>query len=251
MQCVILAGGRGTRIAPVAPDLPKALIPVGTEPFAHHQLSLLARSGVRQVVYCIGYRGEAIREFVGTGQRWGLEVLYVDEGEALRGTAGALRLALDAGVLAPSFLVLYGDSYLRIDYAAVWAAFERCGRAALLTVFRNEQRWDASNVLFEAGQVVLYDKRRRDPRAGEMVHVDYGLGVLQRATIERYVPPGEVADLADLYHRLSVEGELAGFEATERFYEIGSPAGLEDLRRHLAAEAPGSAKTGVVVPGSN
>ncbi len=238
MQCVILAGGLGTRIAPIAPEVPKALVPVAGEPFAHHQLALLARSGVREVVYCIGHRGEAIQRFVGGGERWGLQVRYVDEGETLRGTAGALRLALDAGALSHSFLVLYGDSYLRIDYQAVRAAFERCGKAALLTVFRNEDRWDLSNVLFEAGRVVLYDKRRRDPRAKQMSYVDYGLGALWRATVDRYVPAGQVVDLADVYHRLSIESELAGYEATERFYEIGSPGGLEDLRRHLGALRP-------------
>jgi MurNAc alpha-1-phosphate uridylyltransferase len=235
VQCVILAGGLGTRIATVAPDLPKALIPIAGQPFAHHQLTLLARAGVRQVVYCIGHRGDAIRRFVGTGEAWGLEVTYVDEGDNLLGTGGALRLAFDEGVLAPAFLVLYGDSYLPIDYAAVWSAFEESAKTALLTVFRNEQRWDRSNVLFENDQIVLYDKSRRDPRSARMVHIDYGLGVLQRDTIERYVPPGRIVDLADVYHRLSVAGELAGMEVAERFYEIGSPEGLADLQDYLVA----------------
>jgi NDP-sugar pyrophosphorylase family protein len=236
MECVILAGGLGTRMASVAPAGPKALIPAAGEPFAHHQLALLAGRGVRRVVYCIGHRGEMIRSFVGGGERWGVEVRYVDEGEALRGTAGALRLALDAGALAETFLVLYGDSYLPIDYRAVWTAFERCGHAGLMTVYRNEQRWDASNVLFEHGQVTLYDKRRRDPRAREMVYIDYGLSVLRRSTVARYVPPAGAADLADVFHRMSVEGELAGFEVAERFYEIGSPAGLRDFETYLASQ---------------
>jgi NDP-sugar pyrophosphorylase family protein len=235
VQCVILAGGLGTRVAGVAPEVPKALIPVAGQPFAHHQLTLLARKGVRRVVYCIGHRGEAIRRFLGTGERWGLEVSYVDEHETLRGTGGALRLALDSGALSPSFFVLYGDSYLPIDYTAVWQAFERCGKPALLTVFRNEQRWDTSNVLFEEGRVVLYDKHRRDARAPDMAYIDYGLCALQRSTIEKTVAAGQVVDLADVYHRLSLAGELAGFEVKQRFYEVGSPAGLEDFRRYLGA----------------
>ncbi len=226
MQCVILAGGLGTRIAKVAAGVPKALIPIAGEPFAHHQLSLLARSGVTQVVYCIGHLGRAIRGYVGSGERWGLEVCYVDEGDRLRGTGGALRLALDGGALAPVFFVLYGDSYLPIDYRAVWAAFERSGKPALMTVFRNEERWDKSNVVFENGQVVVYDKRRRAPN---MAYIDYGLSVLTRGVVEKHA----AADLADLYHQLSVSGELAGHEVNERFYEIGSPAGLDDLRRYL------------------
>jgi NDP-sugar pyrophosphorylase family protein len=234
MQCVILAGGLGTRIASVAPALPKALIPVGGEPFAHHQLSLLATNGIREVVYCIGHHGDAIRAYVGSGSRWSLRVSYVDEGRNLRGTAGALRLASEAGMLRPAFFVLYGDSYLPIDYRAVWGAFEQAtGMAGLMTVFRNDQKWDASNVLFDGQRVLLYDKGRKDPRAAKMVYIDYGLTALRREVVEREVPPGGIADLAEMYHRLSVTGLLAGYEVRERFYEIGSPAGLQELRKRL------------------
>src|SRR5215469_7624199 len=147
VQVAILAGGLGTRVAALAPSVPKALIPVAGEPFAAHQLSLLSRGGIRRVVYCIGHRGDAIRDFVGQGDRWGLEVSYVEDGDTLLGTAGALRRALDAGALDPAFFVLYGDSYLPIDYQAAWDAFVQAGTPALLTVFRNEGRWDTSNVL--------------------------------------------------------------------------------------------------------
>jgi NDP-sugar pyrophosphorylase family protein len=230
---VILAGGLGTRVAALAPSLPKALIPVAGEPFAAHQLSLLARAGVRRVVYCIGHRGDAIRSFVGHGERWGLEVTYVEDGETLLGTAGALRRALDAGILDPAFFVLYGDSYLPIDYRAVWDAYVAARRPALLTVFRNEGRWDTSNVFLERDRVVLYDKRREDPRSVGMVHIDYGLSVLTREVLERLVPSGARVDLADVYKTLSLEGQLAGHEVRQRFYEAGSPSGLQDLETYL------------------
>ena len=235
MQCLILAGGMGTRVAAIAPSVPKALIPVAGEPFAAHQLSLLARAGIRRVVYCIGHRGDEIRSFVGSGERWGLEIRYVEDGETLMGTGGALRRALDAGVLAPAFFVLYGDSYLPIDYRSVWEAFTAARTPALLTVFRNEGRWDTSNVLFENGRVLLYDKRREDPRSVGMVHIDYGLSVLTREVLERLVPPGARVDLADVYRTLSLEGQLAGHEVQRRFYEAGSPSGLRDLEAYLRA----------------
>jgi NDP-sugar pyrophosphorylase family protein len=235
MQCVILAGGLGTRISAIASSVPKALVPVAGQPFAHHQLTLLVNGGVRRVVYCVGHKGEAIRRFVGSGERWGLEVRYVDEGALLRGTAGALRLALDEGALEPGFFVLYGDSYLPIDYRAVWAAFELTNeKAGLMTVFRNERQWDTSNVLYQGGEVILYDKRRADPRAAEMVYIDYGLSALRRATIERMIAPGQVSDLGDLWHRLSVAGQLAGYEVKQRFYEVGSPTGLKALEQYLS-----------------
>jgi N-acetyl-alpha-D-muramate 1-phosphate uridylyltransferase len=237
VQCVILAGGLGTRVAAVAPSVPKALIPVAGEPFAAHQLALLSRAGIRRVVYCIGHRGEAIRTFVDSGERWGLEVSYVEDGETLLGTGGALRHALDTRMLDPAFFVLYGDSYLPIDYRTVWEAFLASGKPALLTVFRNEGRWDTSNVLYEDGQVVLYDKQREDPRSAGMVHIDYGLSVLSREVLDRLVSPGARIDLADVYKTLSLGGQLAGHEVHQRFYEAGSPSGLQELETCLGAAA--------------
>jgi NDP-sugar pyrophosphorylase family protein len=218
---------------PFTDEIPKTLVPVAGLPFAHRQLQLLADEGVSEVVMSIGYRGEMVRSSIGDGSAFGLQVRYVDEGDKLRGTAGALRLCLDSGVLAEAFMVLYGDSYLPIALAPVEAAFLGSGRAALMTVMRNQGRWDRSNVIFEDGQLRLYDKRQTDPR---MQHIDYGLTVLSRALVER-VPAGAVADLADLYHQLSVAGELAGYEVVQRFYEIGSPEGLRDLEAFLLENA--------------
>ena len=229
MQCAILAGGLGERLRPITETIPKALVPVAGEPFAHHQLRLLAAGGVRDVVYCIGHHGDLIREAIGDGSRFGLAVDYVDEGRKLRGTAGALRLALDEGALDEAFAVLYGDSYLPIELAPVWRAFDEAGLPALMTVLHNEDRWDRSNARFESGRVALYEKGGAG--AG---FIDYGLSVLERRIVAERVPAATVADLADLYHELSVEGSLAGYEVHERFYEVGSPAGLAELERHLA-----------------
>ena len=235
IPCVILAGGLGTRMQAVSGPVPKALIPVAGQPFAHHQLTWLAGQGVPSVVLCIGYKGEAIREYVGDGARWGLSVAYVDEGPDLRGTGGALRLALDQGALPETFLVLYGDSYLPLVLAPVVEAFERSSCPALMTVFRNEGRWERSNARYEDGRVLLYDKACPDPAGAGLDFVDYGLSVLRRDAVAELVPPGAVTDLAEVLHRLSVEGRLAGHEVRERFFEVGSPGGLRDLEDHLAA----------------
>lgn len=216
----------------VAPDLPKALVPVLGEPFAFHQLRLLASQGVSEVVYVVGHRGEQLRDAVGAGRAFGLDVSYVDEGDQLHGTGGALRVALDEGALPPQFGVLYGDSYLPVELAPVWEAFAASGRPALMTVHRNEDRWDRSNAVLEGGLVVLYDKRP-ESRDERMKWIDYGFCVLRREVVEE-IAAGQVVDLADVYRRLSARGELAGHEVTERFYEAGSPQGLADLERHLA-----------------
>lgn len=216
----------------VAPGVPKALVPVLGEPFAFHQLRLLASQGVRDVVYVVGYRAAQIRDAVGDGRDLGLDVSYVDEGDELHGTGGALRVAHDRGALAEVFGVLYGDSYLPTELAPIWAAFAASGRPALMTVHRNEDRWDRSNAVLEDGLVVVYDKRpeARDPRMG---WIDYGFSVLRRGVVDD-IPAGATVDLAEIYGMLSARGDLAGHEVSERFYEVGSPDGVADLERHLA-----------------
>ncbi len=237
MQCVILAGGLGTRMAHLSGELPKTLIPVDGVPFAAHQLRRLALNGVTSVVYSIGHRGDLIRDFVGDGSAWGVQVEYLEDGPRLLGTAGALRKGLAEGMVSSPFLLLYGDSYLTADYGQAIRAFEQAGLPALMTVYRNEGRWEPSNVIYESGLVHLYDKRP-ESRTAAMRHIEYGLSVLTSAALHEEVLPEQPADLADVSHILSLKGRLAGHEVDERFYEIGSPGGLEDLERYLRAQRP-------------
>jgi NDP-sugar pyrophosphorylase family protein len=229
MQCVVLAGGLGTRMGAWTERMPKALIPVGGRPFAELQMQWLASQGVTDVVYSIGYRGDMLRDALGDGSRWGLPIRYVDEGDDLRGTGGALRLAADHNALDDAFLVLYGDSFLPVDFTDVFTAFVTSSQPALMTVFRNDGQWDRSNASYAEGRV-RYDKRRPSP---DMHYIDYGLSALIRDVIDERVPSGAVFDLADLFHVLSLEDLLAGYEVRERFYEIGSPEGLRQLEQYL------------------
>jgi N-acetyl-alpha-D-muramate 1-phosphate uridylyltransferase len=245
MQCVILAGGLGMRMRPATETMPKALLPVAGEPFAAHQLRLLRRGGVTDVVYCIAHLGEQVRAFVGDGGQFGLNVTYVDEGEQLMGTAGALRLASDAGVLHDHFLVVYGDSYLPIDLRPVEATFARLAQPALMTVFHNRGQWVPSNVIFDGRSVVRYDKRA----ATGMEWVDYGLSVLDADLVTK-IPAGDPVDLADVFRQLSAAGRLAGLEVDERFYEVGSPSGLQELEAVLELESVRSSEAPLHAPGS-
>ncbi len=239
MQCLVLAGGLGTRMRPLTETIPKALIPVAGRPFADYQLEWLASEGVTDVVFSVGYLGDHIERHVGDGHRFGLRVRYVDEGPTLRGTAGAIRLAVEAGALEDHFFVLYGDAYLRVDLRAVHRRFQASGLPVLMTVFRNDGRWADSNVIYEDDRVLLYDKFAADRRG--MHHVDYGVLMMSRSVIEDAMPPGGTGDLATILGDLSRLGLVGGFEATERFYEIGSPEGVEDLERHLTGRRAGSA----------
>ena len=232
MQCVILAGGLGTRISVVANNLPKALIPIGGRPFALHQLEWLRGQGVSKVLYCIGHMGNVIRTAIGDGASSGLRVCYSDEKDQLRGTGGALRMAYDGGLLDDGFLVLYADSYLPIQIPPLWLASNQ-GREPTMVVIRNEGRWDRSNVDFSGGKVRLYKKGAPDPAAMGMHFIDYGLSVLTASVVADLIPSDIRFDLADLYSRLSEDNTLLGHEVHERFYEIGSPAGLADLKAKL------------------
>ncbi|HWP07911.1 MAG TPA: sugar phosphate nucleotidyltransferase [Polyangiaceae bacterium] len=235
MQCVILAGGLGTRMRPRTETVPKSLLEVAGRPFVDHQLAWLAAHGVSSVVLSIGHLGERIEAHVGDGARYGIPVRTVSEGDTLRGTAGALRLALERGALEADFLLVYGDSYLPVDFGAVARAFRASTLPALMTVFENEGRWDTSNVVFDEakGRIVVYDKQQKLRPRKDFRYIDYGLSAFRRSVIERDVPAGVRYDLADVMRELSVRGELLGLRMTERFYEIGSPQGLQDLERLL------------------
>jgi len=222
----ILAGGLATRMRPVTERIPKSLIEVAGRPFIEHQLALLRREGIKRVVLCVGFLGEMIQESVGDGARFDLDISYSYDGEQLLGTGGALRRAL--AMLGEHFFVLYGDSYLDIGYASVQSAYRQSGLPALMTVFRNEGRWDASNVLFDGKRIIDYDKQRPTK---DMKFIDYGLGVLNGAVLQ--AAKDEAFDLSKVYTTLAREGRPAGYEATRRFYEIGTPSGLAEADDHL------------------
>jgi NDP-sugar pyrophosphorylase family protein len=230
----ILAGGLGTRLGPVAERVPKALVEVAGRPFIAHQLAALREAGIRRVVLCLGHLGEQVEAYVGDGTAHGLAVRYSHDGPTLLGTGGALRRA--AGLLGEVFWVLYGDAYLEIDFSAVSAELERRGGLGIMLLLRNENRWDRSNVLFRDGRLVRYDKGRPTP---DMRHIDYGAALLRRAALAR-IAPDRPCDLADVYRELVEEGLLSGYEATRRFYEIGSPAGLTETQRYLEGRATAS-----------
>ncbi|MEK7407469.1 MAG: nucleotidyltransferase family protein [Acidobacteriota bacterium] len=238
LPAAILAGGLATRLRPLTASRPKALLEVNGEPFIAHQLRLLRASGIERVVLCLGYLGEMVREFVGDGGGFGLRAEYSFDGPVLRGTAGAIAKALP--LLGEAFFVLYGDSYLPCNYRAVEAAFLACGKQGLMTVFRNEGRWDASNVEFAGGALLAYDKKNRTSR---MQHIDYGLGVFRKSAFAA-LAEGASHNLAALYQDLLARGQLAGLEVPERFYEIGSAAGLQELSEFLARQPGGRQESG-------
>lgn len=224
----ILAGGTATRLGDVARQVPKALIDVSGQPFIARQLTLLRARGFRRAVLCVGHLGHMIEAVVGDGHAFDLHVDYSYDGETLMGTGGALRRAV--ALLGDVFWVVYGDSYLDIDYALIQAVFDQAGAPALMTVVRNDNRWDRSNVEFADGVLRRYDKRHPTPA---MHHIDFGASILSGPVLAR-IPDDAASDLSALYTALVEDHAMIGYEVTERFYEIGSHAGLDDTRHYFS-----------------
>jgi len=223
----ILAGGLATRLRPVTEKIPKSLVPVAGKPFLAHQLELLRSHGIRRAVLCVGYLGEMIQRDFGDGKNFGVNLDYSFDGDKLLGTGGAIKRALP--LLGEECFVLYGDSYLPVDYALIADFFHRSGKAGLMTVYRNEGKFDTSNVVFADGEIKIYDKKAKLP---EMRHIDYGLSLFKAGAFDSY-PADQPFDLAEVMGKLVQEKQLAGFEVLERFYEIGSPTGLAELETIL------------------
>ena len=232
MQVVIIAGGLGTRLKAVAPNTPKALVPVAGRPFIDHQFDLLKKHGLADVLMCVGYFADQIEKYVGDGARFGMRVKYSFEDPArLLGTGGALINALPQ--LQDSFFTLYGDSYLPTDYRAVARAFENGRWKALMSVYRNEGKWDKSNVRVDGDRVAFYSKAAKP---GEADCIDYGLSAYRKSVIQAYREVTLPLDLARVQEDLVVRGEMGAFVVSERFYEIGKPEGLAELDRLLAGQ---------------
>jgi MurNAc alpha-1-phosphate uridylyltransferase len=227
LSVAILAGGLATRLLPLTKTSPKALIDVCGVPFIDWQLRLLAENGVEKVVFCVGHLSSMIQDFVGDGSNYGLTVAYSVDGDIPLGTGGAIKKAVP--ILGDDFMVLYGDSYLPTDYVAVQARFYELGKPALMTVYRNDDNFDTSNVAFHDNEIMLYSK---NSQSSKFTHIDYGLSVFNR-TVFSTLPSGQPADLSEICSKLSTEQNLAGFEVFERFYEIGSHQGLKDFKEYI------------------
>jgi MurNAc alpha-1-phosphate uridylyltransferase len=223
LPVAILAGGLATRLRPITETIPKSMIEICGKPFAHWQAKQLAKGGVKEIVYCLGYKSELIEEYLGDGSQYGLRISYSHDGPRPLGTGGAIVKALPK--LGEKFMILYGDSYLPIAYSKVNEKFDGCLKPALMTVFANNGRFDSSNVEFKDGVLIQYKKGIASP---EMTHIDYGLSCVNRSVFFSHIQSSPL-DLAQVFTDLVNQNLVAGYEADERFYEIGSRQGILDF----------------------
>lgn len=229
---VLLAGGMATRLRPVTETIPKSMLEVAGKPFIDHQLKLIKSNNITDVVICVSFLGEVIKEYAGNGSRYGLKIDYSFDGDTLLGTGGTIKQAL--GKLPDTFFVMYGDSYLTADFRKISNYFLSDNKLGLMTVLRNEGRWDKSNIEFDNGKIISYDKKSNDDK---LKYIDYGLGILTKKAFENFNDE-KVFDLETVYNKLLKKNELLGFEVNERFYEIGSFKGLEETGNFLSQNNP-------------
>ncbi|MEO8666350.1 MAG: sugar phosphate nucleotidyltransferase [Ignavibacteria bacterium] len=227
---VLLAGGMATRLRPVTEKIPKSMLEVAGKPFILHQLDLLKKNNISKVIICASYLGEFIKEYLRKNHFHDLEIKYSFDGDRLLGTGGAVKKALS--LLEDNFFVMYGDSYLNTDFQKINEYFFSNNKSGLMTVYRNEGKYDKSNIIFEDHQILSYDKNNFDDK---MKYIDYGLGILTKKSFIDFADKNEF-DLEEVYKNLLKKNELLGFEVKERFYEIGSFEGLEETNKFLSKE---------------
>ena len=224
---VIIAGGKATRLRPITDNSPKSLLRVAGKPFISHQLTLLHKNGIKNVVICSGYLSHLIEDFVGDGSQYGLSVKFSNDGEKLLGTGGAVKKALS--LLDEEFFVLYGDSYPTVNFKFVFDHFVKSPGMGLMTVFKNRNAYDSSNIVFKDKQIITYDKKNKTE---DMEFIDYGLGILRKSSFDG-MASREAFDLAELYQDIIQKKQMSSYEVLERFYEVGSLDGLADTERYI------------------
>jgi NDP-sugar pyrophosphorylase family protein len=227
MKVAILAGGFGTRLGKLTNNTPKSMIKIKDKPFIEWQLNLLSKKGVKEVVLCTSHHSQAIKDFVKDGTRFHIDVKYSDDGPKQLGTGGAVKNALE--LLGDSFMVIYGDSYLNINYSEVEKAFKQSNYPALMTIYKNQGNFDLSNVLYNSSVIKKYSKTNMND---EFQYIDFGLNLFKKEVFDD-LSSGSYLDLADLCEKLAESGKLAGFEVKKRFYEVGSEEGISDFSKYI------------------
>jgi N-acetyl-alpha-D-muramate 1-phosphate uridylyltransferase len=227
-QAVILAGGFAKRLGLITEQIPKALVKINDIPFVDWQLSLLARKGIKKVIFCVSHKSEMIESHIGDGSRFNLEVKYSKDGITQLGTGGAIRKSIP--LLDESFMVLYGDSYLEMDYKEAETAFEASRKPAMVTLYKNSGQYDTSNIKFKKNVVEQYKKGSTN---SQFTHIDYGLSFFKKEVFSNQ-ELGKYFDLSEVFEDLSRRKVLAGYEVFNRFYEVGSLQGISDLSKYLS-----------------
>jgi len=226
MQIVVLCGGKATRLYPLTKKIPKSMIKISGKIFLEHQIDLLKKNGLSDIVLCVGYKAEQIKKYFGDGKNFGVEIKYSSDKKKLLGTGGALKKA--ENLLEDSFLVMYGDSYLPFNFQKAIKFFKKSNKLGLMTVFKNLNKYEPSNVEVEKNLVKSYSKKRKTKK---MKYIDYGVIIFKKEAL-KFIPKNKVYNLSKLLQTLIKKKQLLTYPAEKRFYQIGSPEGLEEFKKY-------------------
>jgi NDP-sugar pyrophosphorylase family protein len=234
LTCLVLAGGLGTRMADFTKSIPKILIPVGGRPFLHHQLDLLEQQGFSKIVLSLGYLGTMVVEELERHSHPGLQISFIFDGDFPLGTGGAARKACENGILDQFFFITYGDSYLPFNPQAMVSEFNAQKYEAIMALYTNSENLDRNNARISEDFTVTYMKNVSNPEEFGLNVIDFGISYVSRESILRVVPSNTSYDLAQYFQEVSTEKRLQGLISKQRFYEIGSYAGRDELEIHLS-----------------
>ena len=227
LPIAILAGGFATRLGSLTHEIPKCMLEINGRPFVDWQLDLLVKNGYSDFVFCISYKSDIVQKYLGNGKARGIKIQYSFDGAMQLGTGGAVKKALP--ILGDKFGVIYGDSYLPINYLAAEQEFLTSMPQALMTVYENQNQIEESNVEFINGKLINYEKGAKNQN---MQHIDYGITFFSEIAFRPWSDQATF-DLSKVCHQLAIHGSLGGFEVSERFYEIGSVQGIQEFSEYL------------------
>ncbi len=228
---MILAGGLGTRLRPLTENIPKPMVQVAGKPFLDYELRFLLKNGFQKFLICAGYKSKVIEDYFHGGDALKISISYSKEPDQLLGAAGALKNA--TSLLEPEFMVTYGDSFLRMDYAQFIDDFHSLGKLGTMAVLENHNQFGKSDLKVQNGLVTKYDKSGTDP---ELTWINFGATLLQKIALE-YIPEGRAVGEEEFYGKLIKRNELAAFPTFDRFYEIGTVSGLREFQKFLLENA--------------
>ena len=222
MQMVIPCGGFANRLEGLAKDKPKALMEVNGKPFIDWQLNLIKKYDFDEVILCIDYLGEKIQSHFSNEKDYGIKIKYSHDNHL--GVIGAVKNAEE--LLHEHFFMMYGDSYLpKLDFNEMYSRFLNQNKLAMMSVWRNNNEIDPSNIKVIPGEVINVGEKGSD-------YIDYGAIVFNKKVLN-FIPKGKVFSTEDFWKVLSEKRQLAAYEVGFRFYHIGNPGRLQEVQNLL------------------
>jgi len=222
---IILCGGLATRLGSIASSSPKCLLDVHKKPFLYYQLSLLNKIGPLDVYLSVGHLSDKFDNFLDNFKFVNLSIKLIHDGPVALGTGGAVKNILKK-IDTPAF-VMYGDSFLRVNFLEVFNAYDIKSEGPLLVIYKNNGKLDTSNVFFD-GTNIIYSKTDSSSLAD---HIDYGVGIYKYSDFDE---TRKSFDLSVVQEKLSKQKKLQHFLADKRFIEIGTPGSYKKAKKYFS-----------------